>query len=164
LGASVFRGLRGGVAPRSPALIEAIAALPKDEVVAGFVSDLDFVPVQARRSVLFTYEHAIPYQKGYFLQMMARVNVMRDIFLTRDPAVFARQLSVFRIDWFFVGKKNMAEARILPRFRGFFGPELATEEEAGLKLGPTVLAQRATACTAGEIDGILMLDAACLRR
>ena len=152
------------VVPRSPALIEALKALPGDDVVAGFVPDLDFVPVFAGRSVLFTREHAVAYQKGYFLQMMARLAAMRDIFLTRDPATFSTALAAYRLDWFLVGEENMREARILRPFRGFFGRELAYLEDPRLYKGPTVLAQRAGPCTVAEFDDVLMLDAACLAR
>ena len=152
------------VDPRSPALIAALKALPRDHVVAGFVPDLDFVPVFSGRSVLFTREHAVAYQKGYFLQMSARLEAMRDIFLTRDPAVFSAALAAYRIDWFLVGEENMHEGRILRPFRGFFGRELAYLEDTRLHQGPTVLVQRASSCTVAEIDAVLMLDAACLAR
>jgi hypothetical protein len=152
------------VSPRSPALLAAIRALPKDDMVAGFIPDLDFSPAFTGRSTLFNRELAVAYQKGYFLPILARMAAIRDVAFTRDPAVFAARLAAQPIDWLLVPKFTLSDGRVLGPFRGFFGSGLAAEEEAAQAQGPPVLAKRAGACTAGEYDEVLMLDAACLKR
>ncbi|MEF2074528.1 hypothetical protein [Consotaella aegiceratis] len=154
--------------PKDMRLIQAIRALPKDAVVAGFVKDLDFSPVFTNRSTLFNRELAVAYQLGYFLPLMQRMADMRDAMLTHDPAVLADRLESNGVDLLLVPETMLSEPQIPGQFRGFFGPELAAMEAEAAE-GPTALARLAERCAPDryvdiEDMSILAFDAGCLVR
>ena len=148
--------------PADPALLAAIERLPKDAVVAGFVGDLDFLPVFTRRSALFNRELAVAYQYGYFRQITERMEAIRDVHLTHDPAVLAERLERHGIDRLLIEESALATPGIPDSFRGFFGSDLSAREAVARTGGPTALARFAKPCTVGAYSSILVLDAGCL--
>jgi hypothetical protein len=148
--------------PSNPSLIAAIRDLPKDAVVGGFVTDLDFSPVLTGRSTLFSGELAVAYQLGYFNRIIERMQSMRDVVLTNDPAVLAKGLAKLGSDFILIAQETLDTGRIPERFRGFFGGELAPMEEAAMKSLPTLVGRLADGCRVGIYEGVSMLDAACL--
>ncbi|TPW32783.1 hypothetical protein [Pararhizobium mangrovi] len=149
-------------APRDPALIAAIRALPKDAVVGGFVGDLDFSPVLTKRSTLFSRELAIAYQLGYFRHLKARMNAVRDIVLTNDPVVLADRIRSLGLDRLLVHSQTLSKPQIPADFRGFFGKNLTERERRAGESGPSALSRYAAACEKGRYRDVLVLDAACL--
>lgn len=165
LGGSVY--LAGNVKPEiitpaSPALIEAISALPEKSVVGGFVMDLNFSPVFTNRSTLFSREVAVAYQRGYFLPIMERMQAVRDIVLTNDPAVLSDRIRSVKLDRLAIEEDTLTNQQIPLPFRGFFGADLATMEAASKASGPSLVAQLAPRCTSGTFGSVRLLDTACM--
>ncbi|KAB0679387.1 hypothetical protein [Aureimonas leprariae] len=148
--------------PAEPALVAYLRDLPREAVIAGFVSDLDFSPVLTNRSTLFSRELAIGYQLGYLRPVMARMADMRDAVLTADPAVLADRLRRNGVTVFLAEAETLGPPRVPAAFRGFFpAAELAAAETQAAGR-PSALARRAPACTLRRFGTVLALDARCL--
>lgn len=81
----------GGASSRSNApppsrirFYEAVSALPKDVLLAGWPGDLDNVPLRARRSVLVNRELSLPYYKTYYALVRDRTEASLRILTARD--------------------------------------------------------------------------------
>ncbi|EJN00613.1 hypothetical protein [Phyllobacterium sp. YR531] len=148
--------------PENPALINAIAALPEQTVVGGFVKDLDFSPVFTNRSTLFNRELSIAYQRGYFLPIQQRMQAMRDLVLTSDPAVLSGYIRSLKLDRLAIDDDTLSNARVPVPFRSFFGPDLNALEDDAKKAGPSLVAQLAPRCTSGTYGAVHLLDTACI--
>lgn len=149
-------------APLDHEFVAAIGALPRDAVVAGFVSDLDFSPVLTNRSTLFSAELTVGFHHGYLRQVLARMADMRDVTLTHEPAVLINRLGRNEVSIFAVYPEMLAEARLPRPFRGFFGPDLIDAEAAAARHGETLLGRLAPECIVQKFTTVLMLDAVCL--
>lgn len=148
--------------PQNPPLLAAIAALPQDTVVGGFVMDLDFSPVFTNRSTLFNRELAIAYQRGYFIPILQRMQAMRDLILTQDPAILGDRIRTLKLDQLVIEQETLANPRVPQPFRGFFGKDLVALEEMPTRNGLSLVAQLAPRCTSGIFGTVLLLDTACI--
>ena len=147
--------------PLDTGLIQSIAALPPDTVVAGFVSDMDFVPVLAKRGALFTYEHSIPLHLGYYRQIEARMHDMVELEFTANSATLAADLVKWSVGVYVISKDRLANPNHMTGFEAFV-PDDFTRENAARKGAVTALSRAAAACTIKEFTQTIMLDAACL--
>ena len=150
--------------PHDPELLEAISELPKDAVIGGFVTDLDFSPLMTNRSTLFNPELAIAYHRGYFLPIMSRMDAIRDIVLTRDADIFREKMKETGLTHLLVDSWTLLIPRVSNSFRGFFGEELIRHETAHSISERTVLAQTARQCSMAVFGDVLVLEASCLIR
>lgn len=150
--------------PKNPPLVAAIAALPRETVVGGFIRDLDFSPVFTNRSTLFNRELTIAYQRGYFVPILQRMQAMRDLILTQDPAVLRDRIEILKIDRLVIEQDTLAHPRVPLAFRTFFGNDLSAMEEATTSNGPSLVAQLAPRCTGGMFGDVLLVDTACMLR
>ncbi len=146
---------------RHTRLAAEIASLPAGATVAGFVMDADFVPILAKRRVLFSYELAVAYHLGYYRQIDARMRDMAEAELTPDAAVLADRLSRYAIDVYLVDKERLAKRSMDARFARMLG-DFVERKKAELGGASTAMAQLAPGCLRGTFDGIEMLDVPCL--
>lgn len=75
----------------------ALAATPKDVVIAGHPNLMDNVPTFARRRALVTYKLAHPWSQGYWRQIEPRLHDLFAAYYASDPQVvidFCRQYQV----------------------------------------------------------------------
>lgn len=56
-----------------PAVYQFLQQQPKDTLTASLSLEADNLPIFSQRSVLASWEHALPYQKGYYQQIKPRV-------------------------------------------------------------------------------------------
>lgn len=148
--------------PENPRLLAAIAALPQEAVVGGFVRDLDFSPVYTNRSTLFNRELAIAYQRGYFMPIQQRMLAMRDLILTQDPAILSDRIKALGLDHLVVAQSTLSVPRVPEAFRGFFEKDLGVIEDIAARKGPSLIARLAPRCTSGTFGNELLIDTACL--
>ncbi|WAJ29372.1 hypothetical protein [Antarcticirhabdus aurantiaca] len=143
--------------PERPGIVEAAARTPPGTRLAGFVNELDYVPVFARRGVYATREHAIAYQLGYFRELEARMQRLLRIVQTPDPAEFRQLLANLPADRLLVEEVTLASGALPPSFQGFFAP-------APPPTRPTALSRLAPSCEEARIAGVVVLDVVCLSK
>ena len=146
---------------KRPSLAEAIASLPVGTVIAGFVSDTDYVPLLAKRRVLFSIELAVGYHLGYFRQIEARMQDMVEAELTPDVTVLADRLARNAVDVYLVEAGRVADRQSDENFARILG-DFVEQKRAELGDAPTALSRLAPPCRQGTFDGIEVLDARCL--
>lgn len=92
--------------PDFRAALSALAALPKDTLVAAHPLDADLVPLRAGRSVLANRETALPYYRGYYARVKERTEAsFRACFATRIEDADALR-ALYGVDVFLVNGKN----------------------------------------------------------
>jgi hypothetical protein len=147
--------------PNEVPLIQAIAALPPQTVAAGFVMDMDFVPVLAKRSALFTWEHSVPIHLGYFRQIEERMRDMVEAEFTPEPGILAADLTRWSVGVYVIRKDRLADPEHGTGFESFVPDAFARGRERR-QGAATALSRLAPACTIKEFGATVMLDAACL--
>jgi hypothetical protein len=152
---------RGYSTWNKPQLAAAIASLPTGTLVAGLVSDTDFVPVLAKKRVLFSRELSAAYQLGYHRQIETRMRDMVEAELTPDEAVLAQKLAANQVDVYLIASDSLADARVDPRYAGNLG-DFIEKKRADLGAASTALSRLAPECRQGVFDGVEVLDAQCL--
>jgi hypothetical protein len=144
-----------------PALAAALMSYPPDTMTAGFVEDTDFVPLLARRPVLFSGELSVAYHLGYYRQIEARMRDLAEAEFTTNPAVLADMLQRHGVDLLLIEASRLTEPQLGRRPAAFLG-DFAARKLAELGGRPTALSQLAPPCRLGSFDGVDMLDAQCL--
>ena len=76
--------------PERRRVLEAVAALPKDALIAGVPCDLDDIPLSCRRSVLASRELALPYYTAYYALVRERIFASLEILMASDPETARR--------------------------------------------------------------------------
>jgi hypothetical protein len=145
-----------------PEIIAAAARTLPSSRLAGFVAEFDEIPVHAKRSLLFSREHAIAYHLGYFHEVEARMNHLRRVVQTRDKEELRRLLAESRFDILFVERQTLEKGSLPGRFTGFFSPA-DLNANRGTEAAPA-LASIALECRTALIAEVSVLDANCLRR
>lgn len=146
--------------PRDAQALAAIAAMPPGTVVGGVSEDLDFYPALTGRPVLATIEHAIPYSTRYFSRLKERLD--RDLLAvsTSDPAALADYVQRYHVGVIALDAAYF-EYRELPARWATVTPRAVQAGESMLHAGPSVVQQRASACTLHR-GAVVLLDAPCL--
>ncbi|MFA6153168.1 hypothetical protein [Mesorhizobium sp.] len=121
--------------------------------LAGFIGELDYVPVFAQRSVFFSRELAVAYQLGYFQRIQERMEYLRRLVQTTDKAELAHPLAQDRFDILLVGDDTLADGTVPRDFHIFFP---SNDPVAGT----TALAAM---CRIKSIGSVSLLNASCLR-
>lgn len=145
----------------NPNLAAAIADLPVGTTVAGFVKDADFVPIMAKRQVLFSRELSVALHLGYYQQIEIRMRDMLDVQWTPDMAVLTEKLGRHPVDIFMITAEGLSKRVLGGRFEGMLG-NFVERKRAEFGDAPTALSRLAPNCQRGTFDGIQLLDAQCL--
>jgi len=143
-----------------PALYAHLAAAPKNTVVATLEDEGDNLPAFARRSVLFAREFAIPYQTGYYTAFRERGRRTAEAQYAADPAVLARFLDDFGIDYWLVDEGAFDRPQIVA---AWWARQFPTAYQAALSGKTGALATLAPLCVALRDPPLVLLDAKCLR-
>jgi hypothetical protein len=78
------------VTGRYPALYAFLRATPPDTLVAALPADSNTLPMFGLRPILTSYEHAIPYQPGYYQPLHERTEAFRAAYYAPSLAPLAR--------------------------------------------------------------------------
>jgi hypothetical protein len=114
-------GIRFSARPFAPTL-SAIAALPKDALVAGWPQGLmDYVPYFARRQALLTYETHQAFHEGYVLEMRRRMDALIRAWFAVDPAPVVALREEFGVTHLVVDRRHF-ESKPPLYFRPFTRP------------------------------------------
>jgi hypothetical protein len=65
------------VVGRYPAIYRYLRSTPPDTLVAALPADSNILPLFGQRPILTSYEHALPYQLGYYLPLRDRTEAFR---------------------------------------------------------------------------------------
>lgn len=142
--------------PDRPAIVAAAAETAPETRLAGFIGELDYVPVFAQRSVFFSRELAVAYQLGYFQRIQERMEYLRRLVQTTDKAELAHLLAQDRFDILLVDDDTLADGRVPRDFQIFFP---SNDPVAGT----TALSALAAMCRIKSIGSVSLLNASCLR-
>ena len=99
------------VTGRQPAIYAYLRQTPPDTLVGALPADSNILPVFGQRPILTSFEHALPYQPGYYLPLRERTEAFRAAYFapTLDP--LAAVLDDYGVD------VVIADARVLERRR-----------------------------------------------
>jgi hypothetical protein len=149
-------------APIDKAAMSQIETFPPDTVIGGVSDQLDYLPALTGRSTLATIEHAIPYHTRYFGPLRERLVAGLEAVASDDPAVLGAYVERFHVDVIAVDDALLSTGRVPPKWATVV-PDAVRAAQQKLDRGPSILQQRARACTLHTGD-LTLLDAACLVR
>jgi hypothetical protein len=99
------------VAGRYPAIYAYLRQTPPDTLVGALPADSNILPLLGQRAVLTSYEHALPYQPGYYLPLRERTEAFRAAYYAPTLSPLATVLDEYGVD------VVIADAEILERRR-----------------------------------------------
>jgi hypothetical protein len=145
-----WAGLTVRIPPEQRPLLAAIAALPRDAVIAAFPSETsDSVPYLTRRSVYLARETHMPFHTRYTELMRARARALFRAYFTADPDVLRDFHAHEGVTHLLVDVHDF-ESR--PGYFAPFDSDIARDFEAGKAPGfaATVVASRLAVFTDGH--------------
>jgi hypothetical protein len=86
------------VTGRYPAIYAYLRQTPPDTLVGALPADSNILPLFGQRPILTTYEHALPYQPGYYLPLRARTEAFRAAYYAPDLGPLAEVIREYGID------------------------------------------------------------------
>ena len=148
-----------------PALYQFFQQQPPDTLIASLSYEADNLPTFAQRSVLVSWEYALPYQVGYYSNLRQRaIDLIRaqyssDINLVRDF------INTYGIDFFLLDRAAFTPEYLnrLTWFRQW--QNLKSEALANLNGDSSlVMLSSLKRCSAIENDNFIVLEAKCVAR
>jgi hypothetical protein len=86
------------VTGRQPAIYAYLRQTPPDILVGALPADSNILPLFGQRPVLTSYEHALPYQPGYYLPLRARTEAFRAAYFAPTLGPLAAVLTDYGVD------------------------------------------------------------------
>jgi hypothetical protein len=83
---------------RTPAIYAYLRQTPPDTLVAALPADSNILPLFGQRPILTSYEHALPYQPGYYLPLHERTEAFRAAYYAPTLAPLADVIAQEGID------------------------------------------------------------------
>jgi hypothetical protein len=83
---------------RHPAIYAYLRQTPKDTLVAALPANSNILPMLGQRSILTSYEHALPYQPGYYEPLRARTEAFRAAYFAPTLVPLVAELDEQGID------------------------------------------------------------------
>lgn len=128
---------------QNTSLYKAIAALPKDSLIAGWPSGpVQLVPHLSRRSALVTYETHQAFHTDYTLEMRKRMNALIDAYYAKDKEPLLKLRDEFGVTHLIVDFRHLNDKRQLSgkrrkgdKRRLYFSPFTAQSLKASRTLG-----------------------------
>ncbi|NJK38462.1 MAG: hypothetical protein HC835_16995 [Oscillatoriales cyanobacterium RM2_1_1] len=157
--------------PRSKYLVGAESGIylflqnqPKASLVASLAVEADNLPAFAQRSVLVSWEHAIPYKMGYYRQIRQRARDLIQAHYSPDPQVIRWFIDTYGVD-FFVLERDAFELEYMTENSWFLQwQDLAETTAQQLEQAPPFLLQKMNSCTSFATPNLVVLEAQCLTR
>lgn len=148
----------------APELYTFLQAQPPATMTASLSRLGNDLPSHARRGILASPMYAIPYHVGYYREIQNRVAATLAAQYTTDPAVLARVVRQYGIDFFLLDRDAFApnyltggDRRWLRPFAGW--QQAADSRQAGSS--PSALERQRNHCVAIAGETWELLDAAC---
>jgi hypothetical protein len=146
-----------------PEVYRFFAGQPPDILVASISPEAQNLPTFARRSVLVSYLHSVPYQLGYFRQIERRATDLIRAEYAEDPGELRAFLRAYGVDFVLLDRWSFRPRTLtLDSWVRQYRPladRLAARLEAGAKPALEVMAER---CTVLGTERTLVVDARCL--
>jgi hypothetical protein len=146
-----------------PELYQFFAQKPKDIVVASLSSEVNNLPIFARRSILVGREYAIPYHVGYANQFRQRSIDLIHAQYTLDKAELAQFIRKYDIDFWLLDadsfNRDTPEGYRIKQY-----PDALSQVLEHLRQGNPTLKRLARRCTEFEQHGLRAIGADCLLR
>jgi hypothetical protein len=145
--------------PADRELIANIRALPANVRIGGVSDELEFIPALTGRSVLGAAEQAVPYQLGYFNQVLPRLRASLVMVSTPDVNALRQAVSDYHVDYILAEREMLSSAKITGRFPSVLPGESDAASAALRQSRPAFLAQPRCIEYAGE--NLMLVDAHC---
>ncbi|MGF1492469.1 MAG: hypothetical protein ACFBSC_08455 [Microcoleaceae cyanobacterium] len=136
---------------------------PKDTVVASLAIEADNLPMFSQRSVLVSWEHAIPYKMGYYRQIRQRARDLIQAHYSSDLKQIQDFVDTYDVD-FFLLERDAFETEYMTENSWFLQwSDLAQQVTDTLNSDQRpILQQRSDQCNIFETPNLVMLDAQCV--
>ncbi|MEW6494864.1 MAG: hypothetical protein AB1589_20440 [Cyanobacteriota bacterium] len=93
---------------QEPELYKFFLQQPKDTLIASLIPQTDELPTFAKRSVLVSREHALPYHQGYYKQIRQRVMDLMDAQYSPDLKQVQHFIQNYGVDFWIVERSYLA--------------------------------------------------------
>lgn len=146
-----------------PNLYQFLQNQPKDSLVASLSLEADNIPIFAKRSVLVSWEHALPYQVGYYRQLRPRIIDLIDAQYSPNLSTVQQFIQTYGIDYFIIDQQAFTPDYMTSNLWFKQWPDLAQKslEQLQGKTPPVLLAAK-NRCTVYQNQLYFLLDANCI--
>ena len=146
-----------------PALYQFFQQQPQDTTIASLSYEADNLPSFAQRSVLVSWEYALPYQVGYYNNLRQRASDLIRAQYSSDINLVRDFINTYGVDFFLLDRAAFTPEYLntLHWFRQW--QNLKSEALANLNGdSPLVLLSSLKRCSAIENENFIVLEAKCL--
>ncbi len=146
-----------------PNLYQFLQNQPKDTLVASLSLEADNIPIFAKRSVLVSWEHALPYQVGYYQQLRPRIIDLIETQYSSNLSTVQQFIQKYGIDYFIIDQQAFTPDYMTRNLWFKQWPDLAQKslEQLQGKTPPVLLAAK-NRCTVYQNQLYFLLDANCI--
>ncbi len=149
------------VRPDDAGAIAFVARLPAGSRIGGISDQLESLPALTGRSVIASPEHAIPYHKGYFTRIDARLKASLAAAATDRPEVLADYVRRWGITHFALDRAFIATGRLEKDYAAVT-PDAAAAAQAAMARHPSLARRYALACAVYAGPSLILADPACI--
>jgi hypothetical protein len=146
---------------RAQGIHEWLLTTPKDTVVAGFASEMDWVPAFGRRSVFSALELIVPYKIENFELMAERMSRLGPALYAPDSSNLAQMLKNDKIDYILINRDAAQELKDVSRWARNV-PVLRRSRDWLRGRGKPFFSDLMPKCYRAQTADLILLDAACL--
>ncbi|MBE9149530.1 hypothetical protein IQ257_13700 [Coleofasciculus sp. LEGE 07092] len=146
-----------------PELYEFFASQPKDSLIASLSREADNLPTFSHRSILVSWEYAIPYHLGYYKPFRQRAIALIRAQYSPELGEIRAFIENYGIDFWLLERsaftsEYVANSKWIQQFQ-----PIATEAEVRLNQGTTLaLPGLMEECSVFEAKGLVVLEAKCI--
>lgn len=146
-----------------PNLYQFLQNQPKDTLIASLSLEADNLPIFAKRSVLVSWEHALPYQVGYYQQLRPRAIDLIEAQYSPNLSTLTKFIETYKIDYFLIDQQGFTPDYMKSNLWFKQWPDLSQKslEQLQGKTEPVLLAAK-NRCTVYQNQLYFLLDANCI--
>ena len=152
----------GYVTGKAAQLYQFLQQQPQDIVIATLSSEADFIPSLARRTVLVSAEHSIPYHWDYYAQMRQRAKDLLQAQYSSSPAVLEKFIRQYRVDLWLLDRQAFTVDYLKNNFWLNQFPLAVQTAIASLQDTPPIITSQSDRCSIFQTSELNLLDAECL--
>jgi hypothetical protein len=145
---------------KNPQLYEFLARQPKDILIASLASDVENLPMFARRSILVGREIALPFHKGYYTQIRQRIVDLVNAQYSPDIRELDTFIRKYGVTYLLVDR-NAFTPEYAARDKWIMQHQPAVKErlKEGVVPALSILMEQ---CSVFETNGLVLISADCI--
>jgi hypothetical protein len=148
---------------KNPELYRFLAQQPKNINIASLTEETDNLGSFSQRSILFSWEHAIPYQKGYYMEIKNRARKLIDAQYSRSTEKIHDFINQYKVSHILLDKNAFLpeyrdQNKWLEQDKDDSNPVLHTSEN----IQDSALAKTTPTCSIFSNKNMILLSSDCV--